>query len=153
MTLTPSFLVSGSAEEMANYYVDVFPDGEIENMFRVPGKDGTEQVVTATVRLRGTIFVIINGPDHTPNESCSFMINCKDQAEVDHFWNRFVGDGGEEGNCSWCKDKFGHSWQVVPEEMPKLFNDPDPVRGAKAFQAMTTMNKIDLAAIKAAMDA
>ena len=152
MTLTPSFLVSGIAGEMARYYADVFPDGEVESVFSVPGADGQDEVVTATVRLQGTPFLIINGPQHTPNESSSFIINCKDQAEVDHFWNRFVGDGGEEGNCGWCKDKFGFSWQVVPEEMPVLFNDPDSEKASRAFQAMMTMNKIELAEIKAAME-
>lgn len=151
MALTPSMLVAGKAEDMANYYADVFPDGVVENMFRSTGPDGNETVITASIRINDTPFLIINGPDHTPNEANSFVINCKDQAEVDHFWNRFVGDGGEEGNCGWCKDKFGFSWQVVPEEMPELFGDPE--RGAKAFQAMMTMNKIDLDAIKAAMDA
>lgn len=153
MPMTHCFLVDNIAEEMANYYVDVFPDGEITDLFRSPGADGTETVVLANIRINDTPIMILNGPSgKVPNESSSFVINCKDQAEVDHFWNRFVGDGGMEGNCSWCQDKFGFWWQVVPEEMPSLFNDPDPARGAKAFQAMMTMNKIDLAAIKAAMD-
>lgn len=151
MALMPSMLVAGKAEDMANYYADVFPDGVVENMFRSTGPDGNESVITASIRINDTPVLIINGPDHKPNEANSFVISCKDQAEVDHFWNRFVGDGGEEGNCGWCKDKFGFSWQVVPVEMPELFGDPE--RGAKAFQAMMTMNKIDLNAIKAAMDA
>lgn len=152
MSLTPSMLVSGRAEEMANYYTDVFPDGSVEGIFRAPGPDGTEVVITANIVIDGTPLLIINGPDHTPNESNSFVINCRDQAEVDHFWNRFVGDGGEEGACGWCKDKFGFSWQVVPVEMPQLLQDPDPVRAGKAMQAMMTMNRIDLAAMKSAMD-
>ncbi len=152
MALSASLLVGGIAEEMANYYTDVFPDGVIDDLFKTAGPDGQEMVVTASIRLNETPFLIINGPQHTPNESNSFVINCKDQAEVDHYWNRFVGDGGEEGDCGWCKDKFGFSWQVVPVQMPQLFGDPDPERGRKAFEAMMTMKKIDLAAIKAAMD-
>ena len=152
MALTASLLVGGIAEEMANYYTDVFPDGVIDDLFKTTGPDGTEMVVTASIRFNETPFLIINGPQHTPNESNSFIINCEDQAEVDHYWNRFVGDGGEEGVCGWCKDKFGFSWQVVPVQMPQLFGDPDPERGRKAFEAMMTMKKIDLAAIKAAME-
>lgn len=152
MALTPSFLVDGIAEEMAQYYTDVFPDGVIDDLFKVPGPDGSETVVTANIHIHGTPLLIINGPAHVPNESFSFVINCQSQDEVDHFWNRFVGDGGEESMCGWCKDKFGMSWQVTPVEMPVLFSDPDPERAGKAFAAMMTMRKIDLAAIKAAMD-
>lgn len=153
MALTPSMLVAGVAEDMANYYVDVFPDGVIDDIFRVAGSDGQETVVTASIRLNDTPILIINGPDHTPNDANSFVINCKNQDEVDHYWNRLVGDGGEEGVCGWCKDKFGFSWQVTPVQMPEFFNDPDPDRAQKAFQAMMTMKKIDVAVIRAAMDA
>lgn len=153
MSLTPCLTLAGKAQEMAEYYTDVFPDGVVDDMMRTPGADGDETVLTASIRLNGTSILILNGPDNTPNDSFSFIINCKDQAEVDHFWNRFVNDGGEEIMCGWCRDKFGYSWQVTPEEMPSLLNDPDPERGRKAFEAMMTMKKIDLAAIKAAMDA
>lgn len=154
MALTPSLLVGGNAEELANYYVDVFPDGVVEGIFRVPGPDGEEVVVTVNVRLNDTPVLIINGPaESPPNDSFSFVINCKDQAEVDHFWNRFVGDGGAEIACGWCKDKFGFFWQVTPVEMPELLQDPDPVRAGKAMQAMMQMKKLDINAMKAAMDA
>lgn len=154
MALLSSFLVDGVAEDMGNYYTDVFPDGEILDVFRAPMGGGEEVVVTVNIRINGTPLLIINGPSgKTPNESSSFVINCKDQDEVDYFWNRFVGDGGEEGNCGWCKDKFGFWWQVTPVEMPQLLGDPDPVRAGKAMQAMMGMMKLDLAAMKAAMDA
>jgi predicted 3-demethylubiquinone-9 3-methyltransferase (glyoxalase superfamily) len=83
----------------------------------------------------------------------NIMINCKDQDEVDHFWNRFVGDGGKEIDCGWCNDKFGVFWQVVPVEMMHYLGDPDPERSGKAFAAMMTMKKIDINAIKAAVEA
>ena len=153
MSLTPSFLVSGAAEDMASYYTDVFPDGEVIDIFRAPMGEGDPVVITASIRVAGTDILIINGPDHTPNESFSFVVNCKDQDEVDYYWSRFVGDGGQEGMCGWCKDKFGFSWQVTPVEMPQLLGDPDPVRAGKAMQAMMTMRKLDLNAMKAAMDA
>lgn len=154
MALTPSLLVAGNAEEMANYYTDVFPDGKVEGLFRAPGPDGTEVVITANIVINDTPVLIINGPaDNKFNDSFSFVINCQDQDEVDHFWNRFVSDGGQEIACGWCKDKFGFSWQVTPVEMPELLQDPDPERAGKAMQAMMGMKKIDLAAMRAAMDA
>ena len=153
MSLTPCLTLAGKAQEMAEYYTDVFPDGVVEDMFHAPGPNGNETVVTASIRIDGTSVLIINGPDNTPNDSFSFIVNCKDQAEVDYFWNRFVGDGGEENACGWCREKFGYNWQVTPVQMPELFNDPDPERGRKAFEAVMTMKRIDLVAIKAAMDA
>lgn len=153
MALTPSLLVAGNAEEMATYYSDVFPNGEIVDIFRVPGPDGNDVVVTANIVINESPLLIINGTDqNTFTDAFSFVINCRDQAEVDYFWNRFVGDGGAEIACGWCKDKFGFHWQVTPEEMPQLLQDPDPERAGKAMQAMMQMKKLDLAAMKAAMD-
>lgn len=154
MPLTPSFLVNGTAEEMATYYADVFPDGEVLDVFRtaMPGSD-EEVVVTASARVNGTDLLFVNGGSGDEfNDAISLTINCEDQAEVDHFWNRFVGDGGQPRDCAWCQDKFGVRWQVTPVEMPKLLGDPDPERAARAMQAMMTMQKIDLNAMKAAMD-
>lgn len=151
MALLTVFLTDGQAEAMANYCADVFPDGKVTEILRVPGSDG-DQVVTASVRVNDTPILIINGPAHTPNESCSQMLNCETQDDVDYFWSRFVGDGGEEGMCGWCRDKFGFSWQVVPAEWPTLMGDPDPDRAGRAFQAMMTMKKLDVNALKAAMD-
>lgn len=154
MALTPSLLVAGTAEEMATYYTDVFPDGEISDIFRAPGPDGTDVVITANIVINESPLLIINGTDkNTFTDAFSFVINCQDQGEVDYFWNRFVGDGGAEIACGWCKDKFGVHWQVTPVEMPQLLQDPDPERAGKAMQAMMGMKKLDLAAMKAAMDA
>lgn len=153
MVLTPSLLVPGTAEEMANYYVDVFPDGELLDVLRVPMPDGTEQVVTATIRVNGTDILFVNGGENEAfNDSFSLTIHCQDQADVDHFWNRFVGDGGKARDCAWCEDKFGFRWQVTPVEMIALLGDPDPERAGRAMAAMMTMQKIDINAIKAAAD-
>jgi predicted 3-demethylubiquinone-9 3-methyltransferase (glyoxalase superfamily) len=154
MALTPSLLVAGNAEEMANYYADVFPDGQVEGIFRAPGPDGNDVVITANIVINDSPLLMINGTDKsTFTDAFSFVINCKDQDEVDYFWNRFVGDGGAEIACGWCKDKFGFHWQVTPVEMPQLLGDPDPERAGKAMQAMMGMKKIDLAAMRSAMDA
>lgn len=155
MPLMPSLMVPGNAEEMAHYYADVFPDGSITNEMKMPGPDGGENYVLANVQLNGTDIMLLNGTmdhDTTFTEAFSFTINCKDQKEVDYFWDRFVGDGGAEVACGWCKDKFGFFWQVIPEEMPACLNDPDPERAGKAFAAMQEMIKIDIDAIKAAMN-
>lgn len=150
--LTPSLFVDGTAEDMATYYADVFPDGVVEGVMRAPGPDGTEVVITANIRINDTPLLIINGGQHAFTDAFSFVINCETQAEVDHFWDRFVGDGGAEIACGWCKDKFGFCWQVMPAEVPQLLQDPDPERSGKAFAALRSMMKIDAAAIKAAMD-
>jgi predicted 3-demethylubiquinone-9 3-methyltransferase (glyoxalase superfamily) len=154
MPLTPSLLVAGLAEEMATYYTDVFPDGEIKGIFRAPGPDGTEVVITANIVVNESPLLLINGGEgQTFTDAFSFVINCRDQEEVDYFWNRFVDDGGAEIACGWCTDKFGFHWQVTPDEMPHLLQDPDPERAGKAMQAMMGMKKIDLADMRAAMGA
>lgn len=156
MSLTPSLMVPGNAEEMADYYADVFPDGKIHEILRMTMPDGSEAVITARLELNGTDLLMVNGgPDNdtTFTEAFSLTINCADQAEVDHFWNRFVGDGGQEIACGWCRDRFGLFWQVVPTGLPKLLSDPDPERAKKAFEAMQTMIKIDIDALRRAVEA
>lgn len=153
MSLTTSFLVPGNAQEMVDYYQDVFKDSELIDSMRIPGPDGSETLVTAVLRLRGTDVLFVNGGENKGfTESMSLVINCENQDEVDHFWSRFVGDGGNEIACGWCNDKFGVFWQVIPVEMPALLGDPDPERAGKAMAAMNEMYKIDLAGLKAAMD-
>ena len=103
--------------------------------------------------LDGRRFTAINGgPQFTFSEAVSFLITCADQAEIDYYWERLT-DGGEEGPCGWCKDRFGLSWQVVPEGMDELFSDPDPSRAERAMRAMFEMRKLDVAALRAAAEA
>lgn len=154
MSLTLSFLVPGTVQEMIDYYQDVFTDAKLVDSLRIPGPDGAEMLVTAVLNIRGSDVLFINGgEDRGFTESMSLVINCESQDEVDHFWNRFVGDGGKEIACGWCNDKFGVYWQVIPTEMRSLLGDPDPERAGKAMAAMGEMYKIDLPAMKAAMDA
>ncbi len=102
--------------------------------------------------MDGQPFTAINGgPQFRFNEAVSFLIPCADQAEVDHYWEALT-DGGEEGQCGWLKDRFGVSWQVTPTELSELLGDPDPERASRATKSMLGMTKIDLDAIRAAVD-
>jgi predicted 3-demethylubiquinone-9 3-methyltransferase (glyoxalase superfamily) len=100
----------------------------------------------------GQKFVGLNGgPNFTPNESVSFMVVTEDQAETDRYWNAIVDDGGEESACGWCKDRWGFSWQITPRVLLDATTSPDNAAAKRAFDAMMTMNKIDVAAIEAAL--
>ncbi len=108
--------------------------------------------MTVEFELDGQRFVGINGgPQFTFSEAVSFQISCADQEEVDRYWDQ-LGAGGEQGPCGWLKDRFGLSWQVVPAGMDDVFRDPDKGRAERAMQAMLTMGKLDIAALKAAAD-
>src|SRR3954454_25223299 len=119
-------------------------------------EDRPQPVVRHRVRggfeLDGQRFVAINGgPQFTFNEAISLSITCADQAEVDYYWERLT-EGGEDGPCGWLKDRYGVSWQVVPDGMDELFSDPDRERAQRAMEAMLRMRKLDIAAIRAAAD-
>ena len=105
--------------------------------------------------MLGQSFRAINeaGQDFAFNEAISLSLDCKDQAEVDHYWEALTADGGEEGPCGWCKDRFGLSWQVVPDQLFTLFSDPDPKRAQAAVTAMMGMKKLVVADMQAAADA
>jgi predicted 3-demethylubiquinone-9 3-methyltransferase (glyoxalase superfamily) len=152
--ITPNLWFDTQAEEAAEFYVSVFPNSRITGKMHytdaAPGKTGT--VMTVEWELDGTRFVGINGgPQFTFDEAVSFEIECKDQEEVDYYWDRLT-DGGSEGPCGWCKDRFGLSWQVVPAGAVELFSDADPARAERAMKAMFGMKKLDIAALKAAAD-
>lgn len=154
-TISPNLWFDGRAEEAAAFYVSVFPDAEVLDVHRYtaagPGPEGS--VMLVVFRIGPTRFVGINGgPQFTFDEAVSFEITCRDQAEVDHYWEALTADGGEESQCGWCRDRFGLSWQVVPDGMGALMSDPDPDRIARAMTAMFGMRKLDLAALLAAAD-
>jgi len=108
--------------------------------------------MTVEFELDGERFVGINGgPEFTFDEAVSFEISCADQEEIDYYWER-LSEGGQEGPCGWLKDRFGLSWQVVPEGMDALFSDEDPERAGRAMQAMLSMSKLDVAALRSAAD-
>ena len=152
--ITPNLWFDGQAEEAAEFYTSIFKNSRILSSARYPenspGPAGT--VMTVEWEIDGQRFVGINGgPEFKFDEAVSFAIACEDQAEVDYFWEK-LSDGGEEGPCGWVKDRFGLSWQVVPQGMDELFSDPDPSRAERAMQAMLKMTKLDVAALRAAAD-
>jgi predicted 3-demethylubiquinone-9 3-methyltransferase (glyoxalase superfamily) len=152
--ITPSLWFDTEAEEAASFYVEVFKDGRILNKTHYteagPREAGT--VMTVEFELNGQHFIGINGGDQFRfDEAVSFQINCTGQDEVDYYWEKLT-DGGEEGPCGWLKDRFGLSWQVVPEGMDEMFAHPDPTRAQRAMEAMFTMKKLDIAALNAAAD-
>ena len=143
------------AHEAAEYYCAVFPNSEITRIAHSteagPGEPGA--VMTVDFSLDDKPFTAINGGPHfTFNEAVSLLIDCADQHEGDHYWDTLSADGGEPGPCGWLKDRYGFSWQVCPDELADLLGDPDPQRSARAFQAMSGMSKIDIAAVRAAAD-
>jgi predicted 3-demethylubiquinone-9 3-methyltransferase (glyoxalase superfamily) len=153
--IVPNLWFDTQAEEAAHYYIDVFGSGRVLSVARYPenspGPAGT--VMTVQFEVAGMQLVGINGgPEFTFTEAVSLQVNCEDQAEVDRYWDRLVGDGGEESQCGWLKDKYGLSWQIVPGGMEELFADPDPGRAQRAMQAMLQMRKLDVAAMRAAAD-
>jgi predicted 3-demethylubiquinone-9 3-methyltransferase (glyoxalase superfamily) len=144
------------AEEAARYYISIFGSGAITSVSHfpegAPGEPGT--VLSVGFELAGQHFVGINGgPEFTFTEAISLAVSCADQDEVDRFWYALSGDGGQESQCGWVKDKYGLSWQVVPEILPELLSDPDPDRAARAVHAMLGMRRLIIADLIAAADA
>ena len=153
-SITPCLWFDKQAEEAANFYAGLFPDSRVDKVQRSPadypnGKAGDALVVEFT--LMGRPYMGLNGgPNFHFTEATSFSISCEDQAEVDRYWEALTANGGEPGQCGWCKDRFGLSWQVVPKALPRLLGDPGPERGKRAMQAMMHMTKLDVAAIEKA---
>jgi predicted 3-demethylubiquinone-9 3-methyltransferase (glyoxalase superfamily) len=152
--IVPNLWFDTEAEEAAEFYVSIFDNSRITNVahYTEAGPREAGMVMTVAFELDGQPFVGINGgPEFTFSEAVSFQVDCKDQAEVDSFWER-LGEGGEEGPCGWLKDRYGLSWQVVPAGMEELFADPDPKRAERAMKAMFGMKKLDLAELQRAAD-
>ena len=145
----------GQAREAAEFYASVFPDSHVGKPYEAAsdypgGKEGDELTVEFT--LLGQSFVGLNGgPEFKPNEAVSFQVFTEDQEETDRYWNAIVGNGGQESECSWCKDRWGFSWQIVPRALMRGMEDPDPAVRKRVFEAMMTMRKIDIAKIEAAV--
>ena len=145
----------GEARNAAEFYASVFPDSHVGAAMAAPGdfpdgRAGAELTVDFTVL--GQAFVGLNGgPNFTPDEAVSFMVVTEDQEETDRYWNAITQNGGAESACGWCKDRWGFSWQITPRVLLDATTSPDNATAKRAFDAMMTMNKIDVAAIEAAL--
>jgi predicted 3-demethylubiquinone-9 3-methyltransferase (glyoxalase superfamily) len=143
------------AVDAANFYAETFPDSAVGAIHRAPGDypDGKQgDVLTVEFTVIGIPCIGLNGGPHFKhNEAFSFQIATEDQAETDRLWHAIVGNGGQESACGWCKDRWGLSWQITPRSLIAAISDPDPMAAKRAFDAMMTMKKIDIAAIEAAM--
>jgi predicted 3-demethylubiquinone-9 3-methyltransferase (glyoxalase superfamily) len=145
----------GEARKAAEFYASTFPDSRVDSTHDAAtdfpgGKEGEELTVEFTVL--GRPFVGLNGgPNFKPNEAVSFMVFTNDQEETDRFWNALTSNGGEESACGWCKDRWGFSWQITPQRLMDLMSEGGE-RSKRAFQAMMTMKKIDIAALDTAVE-
>ena len=145
----------GEARKAAEFYASVFPDTKVGERHAAVsdfpgGEEGEELTVEFTVL--GQSFVGLNGgPNFKPNEAVSFMVLTEDQEETDRYWDAITKTGGEESMCGWCRDKWGFSWQITPRVLLEATNNPDREAAKRAFAAMMTMKKIDIAKIEAAL--
>ena len=151
--ITPCLWFDREAEEAAKFYLSVFKTGKIiETSYygeNSPMPAGT--VLVVTFELNGARFQALNGGPHFKfNEAISLSVDCKNQDEVDYFWDKLTAGGGAPSQCGWLKDKYGVSWQIVPDIMPRLLLDPDRAKVNRAMQAMMKMTKIVIADIEAA---
>jgi predicted 3-demethylubiquinone-9 3-methyltransferase (glyoxalase superfamily) len=145
----------GEARKAAEFYAQTFPDSSVGKVNEAPsdfpgGSEGAE--LTVEFRVLGQSFVGLNGgPNFKPNEAVSFMVITENQEETDHYWNAIVQNGGQESECGWCKDKWGFSWQITPRVLLEATTSSDEAAAKRAFEAMMTMRKIDVAKIEAAL--
>ena len=152
--ISPCLWFDDQAEEAANFYVSIFKNSKIVEVSRYgeagPMPAGT--VLTVAFELEGEEFLALNGgPEFNFTEAVSFTVHCENQEEVDEFWEKLTR-GGEESMCGWLKDKYGLSWQIVPNTLPELLSDPDPEKANRVMQAMLQMKKIDIQGLRKAYE-
>jgi predicted 3-demethylubiquinone-9 3-methyltransferase (glyoxalase superfamily) len=144
----------GTALDAATFYAQTFPDSAVKAVHRAPGDypSGAQgDVLTVEFTVLGIPCLGMNGgPGKPHSEAFSFQVATDDQVETDRLWNAIVGNGGQESACGWCKDKLGLSWQITPRALTEAYTDPDRAAAKRAFDAMMTMRRIDIAAIEAA---
>jgi predicted 3-demethylubiquinone-9 3-methyltransferase (glyoxalase superfamily) len=153
--ISPFLWFDTQAEEAANLYTSIFPNSKILAIARYgdagPGPKGS--VMTVQFQLDGQEIIALNGgPMYKFTEAFSLSVDCKNQEEVDRYWTKLTADGGQEGPCGWCKDKFGLSWQVTPSILPQMLSDTDRKKAMRAMEAMMKMKKIDIGALKRAYE-
>ena len=147
--ISPFLWFDTQAEDAAHYYVSLFPNSRITSTS--PGPGG--KPMTVGFELDGQAFTALNGGPHfTFNEAVSFVVRCADAAEVDRYWDTLTRDGGTESQCGWLKDRYGLSWQIVPQEFLDLMGSPDKEATGRMFAAMMSMKKLDIGKLKAAFE-
>src|SRR6185295_17703814 len=158
--ITPMLWYDKEAEEAANFYCSVFKNSKVTHVSRYSGGEVSEKsgqpagsVMTAEFEIDGQNFVALNaGPMFKFTEAVSFVINCENQEEVDYFWEKLTADGGQESMCGWLKDKYGLSWQIIPDALSKQLANPDQEKAGRVMQAMLKMKKIIVADLEKAAD-
>mgnify|MGYP001246851771 CR=1 FL=1 len=147
--ITPFLTFDGHAEEAATFYVSLFEDAKINQVQKNPA---TGQAMVVSFQLAGQSFIALNaaGPEFALTNGVSFLVDCKDQAEVDHFWSALIANGGQELSCGWCKDRFGLPWQIVPQQFLQLLSGGDDAQAGRVMGAMMKMRKFVVAELEAA---
>jgi len=147
-TITPFLWFDGQAEEAMNFYASIFERSKMISVNRAEGK-----VISVQFELEGQRFIALNaGPQFKFTEAVSFLVGCDTQEEIDTLWAKLTSDGGSPSQCGWLKDKFGLSWQIVPNSLGRMLGDTDPARSQRALQAMLQMKKLDLHQLQLAYD-
>jgi predicted 3-demethylubiquinone-9 3-methyltransferase (glyoxalase superfamily) len=153
--ISPFLWFDNNAEDAMNFYLSIFKDSKVIRVARNPsGGPGSEGAfLVATIQLEGQEITLMNGgPGHPLTDAISITINCGSQEEVDYYWSKLLGKGGNEIACGWLKDGFGLSWQVTPVMLPELLAGPDRAKAGRVMQAMMKMIKLDIGALQAAAD-
>ena len=150
--ITPILWFNGKVEEALNFYTSIFKDSRIASHHRlpaeVPGRGG--QIITATFYLNGMEFMILDGgPQFQMTPATSFFVKCETQEEVDHYWEK-LSEGGHKDRCGWLTDKFGVTWQIVPNALGRLMYGKDPASAKRVMDAMMKMTKIEIAGLETA---
>ena len=139
-TITPFLWFDTQAEEAMNFYASIFTRSKVTSVNRAQGK-----VMSVQFELEGQPFMALNaGPLYKFTEAISFFVGCETQQEIDELWTKLTADGGAPSRCGWLKDKFGLSWQIVPNSLGRLLNDKDPAKAKRVLNAMLQMEKLDV---------
>lgn len=151
--IIPCLWFDDEAEEAVNFYTSLFKDSKIISISRY-GEGGPKPAgtpLTIIFQMNGQEYMVLNGgPEFKFTEAISLFVDCESQQEVDEYWSKLTADGGEESQCGWLKDKYGLSWQIVPNALGGLLSDPDPEKSQRVFNALMQMKKIDLATLERA---